>query len=359
MNETPAEMPMPQARVRRGFFLVALALITFAFFGLIKDFLGVVFWAAILAIVFSGVHQWMRKKFPGRVNRPALFTVLLVLAGVVIPLIMISAVLAEEAMSVYERIESGDWHPKAVVTKVSDRIPLIGKSIEKFGISIENQSEMLAKFGTTLAGKLGDMALKSTQSLARMIAEFTVMLYVLFFFIRDGRSIVAGIKRVVPIGDSIEDYLFTRFARVSRATIQGALLVAIIQGTLGGIMFAMLGIPGATLWGVVMVILSLLPAVGSGLVWGPAAILMLINGDYLRAGIMLAVGIGIISMIDNVLRPRLVGDATSMPDYVILISTLGGIATFGLSGFIIGPVIAALFMTCWEITGKMFGGTAE
>ncbi len=151
------------------------------------------------------------------------------------------------------------------------------------------------------------------------------MLYLLFCFLRDGDKIVELIIRVLPIGDEAERHLLSKFAEVSRATIKGTLVVGVIQGTLGGIMFALLGIESAVFWGVVMIGLSILPAVGSALVWGPAALIFLANGHWIKALILFGVGALIIGMIDNVLRPILIGRDTKMPDYLILLSTLGGL----------------------------------
>ena len=143
--------------------------------------------------------------------------------------------------------------------------------------------------------------------------------------------------------------LFHKFAEVCRATVKGSLVVALVQGTIGGVALWVLGIQGAILWGTLMVILSLLPAVGSALVWAPAAAWLLMTGAWIKGIILILVGVFLIGLIDNILRPLLVGRDTKMPDYLILISTLGGISLFGLSGFVMGPVLAALFLVIWQI----------
>jgi predicted PurR-regulated permease PerM len=175
------------------------------------------------------------------------------------------------------------------------------------------------------------------------------MLYLLYFFLKDGEQIIETFVRVLPIGDERERLLFSKFAEVSRATIKGTFVVGIIQGTMGGLAFWLLGIDAAVLWGVIMVILSILPAVGSGFVWGPAALILILTGSWIKGIILLIIGILIIGLVDNFLRPILVGRDTKMPDYLILLSTLGGLTLFGISGFIIGPIIASLFLTIWHI----------
>jgi predicted PurR-regulated permease PerM len=156
-----------------------------------------------------------------------------------------------------------------------------------------------------------------------------------------------AIIRALPLGDERERALFAKFAEVSRATIKGTLVIGIVQGFLGGIMFSILGVTGAVFWGVVMVILSILPIVGASIVWVPVAIVLLINGAWIKALVLAIFGAVVIGLIDNILRPQLVGRDTKMPDYIILLSTLGGLAVFGISGFVIGPVIASLFLAVW------------
>ena len=181
---------------------------------------------------------------------------------------------------------------------------------------------------------------------------FLLMLYVLFFFIRDGDELLEMLIIAMPFGDDRERALLSKFAEVSRATIKGTLVIGLIQGALGGLIFWFLGIEGAVFWGVVMVILSLVPVVGASFVWIPAALLMLANGEYVDATVLVIFGVFVIGIIDNVLRPILIGRDTRMPDYLILLSTLGGLTVFGPSGFVIGPIIAALFLTIWVMFAR-------
>ncbi|OYW89178.1 MAG: hypothetical protein B7Z20_00690 [Sphingobium sp. 32-64-5] len=179
-----------------------------------------------------------------------------------------------------------------------------------------------------------------------------VTLYLTFFLLRDGRSLAEKIATTVPLDRELYDALSGRFIQVIRAMIKGSLVVAVAQGLIGGVVFALLGIPGAALWGTLMGAMSLIPAVGTGIVWVPVALYLLFTGSITEGLILIACGALIISTVDNVLRPILVGRETKMPDPLILISTLGGIAVAGFNGLIIGPVIAALFITVWSMAGK-------
>jgi predicted PurR-regulated permease PerM len=171
----------------------------------------------------------------------------------------------------------------------------------------------------------------------------------LFFFLRDGSQLAQRLKDAIPLRAEQKRALFAKFTIVIRAMFKGTILVAALQGMLGGIIFWFLGIPAAVLWGVVMAFLSLLPAVGSALIWLPVALYLLATGAVWQGLTLIAYGALVIGLVDNLLRPFLIGVDTKLPDYIVLISTLGGIAIFGLNGFVIGPVIAAMFIATWDI----------
>jgi len=194
-------------------------------------------------------------------------------------------------------------------------------------------------------------ALAIGQNTLDLVVSFFVMLYLMFFLLRDGAGLSRRVRDAVPLNDAHKRDLTAKFATVVRATVKGNVVVAVVQGALGGIAFAVLGIHAALLWAVLMAFLSLLPAVGAGLIWVPVAIYFLVTGVVWKGLALIAYGVLVIGLVDNVLRPVLVGKDTKLPDYVVLISTLGGMALFGLNGFVIGPVIAAMFMAVWDLFG--------
>jgi len=181
------------------------------------------------------------------------------------------------------------------------------------------------------------------------VIDIFLMLYLTFFMLRDGNKLIDMLIRALPLGDAREKMLFSMFAEVTRATVKGNLVVAIVQGALGGLIFWLLGIPGVLLWAVLMTLASLIPAVGPALIWVPVALYLLAIGDTTQSLILIAFGAGVIGLVDNILRPILVGRDIKLPDYIVLLSTLGGLAIFGINGFVIGPLIAALFMAFWGI----------
>ncbi len=333
--------------IKHIFFFTLLIVASLAFVILLKPFFEPILWAVILAVLFSPLHKFILKKFKGRHSLSAFITLLLIFFTVVVPATTLSIAVVNEGTGLYSDIRAGVYDFSKPIAWVQKSLPIVSESLSKVGIDFEKLKEGFSKTALNSSQWIATNLFIIGQDALTFTALFILMLYLLFFFLRDGQKIIELIIRVLPLGDKAEYHLLSKFAEVSRATIKGTLLVGAIQGTLGGIMFALLGIESAVFWGVVMIGLSILPAVGSALVWGPAALIFLANGDWVKALILFVVGALIIGMIDNVLRPILVGRDTKMPDYLILLSTIGGLGLFGLSGFVIGPVIAAFFLAIW------------
>src|SRR5262249_43004043 len=186
------------------------------------------------------------------------------------------------------------------------------------------------------------------QNTLDFVLSFFIMLYLLFFLLRDGSRLARRIRYAIPLRNELLHTLSRRFTDVIRATVKGNLVVAAVQGFFGGLIFWFFVIHAPGLWGVLLAFMSLLPA-GSGLVWGPVAIYLIATGAGWKGVILIVYGMLVIGLVDNLLRPILVGKDTRMPDYVVLISTLGGLAVFGINGFVIGPAIAAMFISAWNI----------
>lgn len=350
---------MTTTSIRRSFFFLLVALVTVTFFSLIGPFLLTTFWAVVLAVIFRNTYRRIRIKLRGRSSLAAMITTLVILFFVLIPLTLLTIALINQSVEVYTKIETGEINVSKAVDYLEERLPMVQEALAPFGLTADKLRESLSNIALSATQAIGNRALSYTQNIITFIVQFSLMLYLLFFFLRDGQTIMRHIINALPMGNRRERQLFTRFAVVSRATLKGTLIVAIIQGSIGGLLFAILGIPAALLWGVLMTLLSLLPVGGSGIVWIPTAIILFIQGAFAKAITLVIVGVLIIGLVDNLLRPILVGRDTQMPDYLVLLATIGGIAWFGLSGFILGPVIAALFLTVWEITGKEYGGREE
>ena len=350
---------MDEADVQRIFFGAVLLAVTAAFVWLIQSFLQPIFWAVALGIVVFPLHQKLLRRLNGRRSLTATISMLVVVLIVVMPLLGVAAAVATEATGLYDRLRSGEIDLGGATEWFNDRLPIAMSWLEVIGVDPGRLQEQASTAAVAVSQFIASRAVAIGQDTLRFAVYFFLMLYLLFFFLRDGRRMLDCMVRALPLGDERERHLFSRFAEVSRATIKGTLVVGIVQGAIGGMAFAMLGIGAPVLWGVIMALLSIVPAVGPALVWGPAAIVLLANGSYVAGIVLILVGVLVIGLVDNLLRPVLVGRDTQMPDYLILLSTLGGLGAFGLAGIVIGPIIAAFFVSVWDMAVEEFSAEAE
>jgi predicted PurR-regulated permease PerM len=328
-----------------------IALATFGFAWILWPLFGAVFWAAVIAIVFYPLNRRFLSACGGRANMAALMTVAVILFIVILPVLLIAASLAKEASDLYGRLQSGDLDFVRIFQPVFDALPAWAtNALNRFGLTdLGVIRERLSGALSTIIQAVATQALAISQSTLGFIVDLGVMLYLLFFLLRDGLAMTHRMKEVIPLRAEQRNALFSKFTVVTRATVKGDIFVAMLQGALGGIVFWILGVHAAILWAVLMTFLSLLPAIGAALVWFPVAVYFLVTGSVWQGVFLILYGLLVVGLVDNFLRPMLVGHATKMPDYVVLISTLGGIETFGLTGFIAGPVIAAMFLAVWDI----------
>ena len=333
--------------------MLVLVVITVAFLWILQPFYGAILWSITAAILFYPLHLRMHAATGNRQNLAATITVLLVVAVVIFPIILIGASLGQQESSVYSRVRSGELDFALHLKRVLDILPSwVREILNFFGFTdptttMRKLTEALAKASHMIAAR----ALGIGLGVFDFAVSLAVMLYLLFFMLRDGDQLLRRVKAAVPLRAEQTAILLNRTSQVMRATIKGGIAVATIQGMLGGFAFWILGIPGPLLWAVVMAFLSLLPAVGAAIVWGPVAIYLLATGSIWRGLCLIGWGVMVIGLVDNLLRPVLVGKSAKLPDYIVLITTLGGIEVFGLNGFVIGPLIAAIFFVSWEMFG--------
>lgn len=343
------------------FFLLLMVAATALFGWVLWPLYGAILWGIVIAILFAPVNRELVRLTGGRRTLAAFACLALIVLLVILPLALIGTALAREATALYGKLQSGNSSALRYAQDLLAQPPdWVNIWLDRFGIGgladLEQKlSSVLMRGSQYVAGQAIDIG----QSTLEFTVNLFVMLYLLLFLLRDGESIAARIRRASPLPNQHESRLVDKFAVVIRATVKGNLLIALIQGTLGGLMFYLLGVGGALLWGVVMVFMSLVPAVGAGVVWLPVAIYLLATGAYVKGGLLIAYGALVIGLVDNFLRPVLVGKDTRMPDYVVLISTLGGLQVFGLNGFVIGPVIAAMFIAVWDIYAEARGAQPQ
>lgn len=308
-------------------------------------------WAVALAILFTPLYKRLLKRMPGRRNLAALATLTICLVIVIIPLAMVTVSLVQEASLVTQRIRTGEINFARYFQQVLGAVPQwLLNLLDRFGLG--NVEAMLSRIaqGAAQTGQLiATQALNIGQNTFDFLVSFALMLYMLYFLLRDGAALSKTVREALPMARPHTHFLLNKFTTVIRATIKGNVAVAAVQGALGGLAFWVLDVQGALLWAVLMAFLSLLPAVGAALIWLPVAIYFLATGHIWEGVALIVFGVVVIGLVDNVLRPILVGKDTQMPDYIVLMSTVGGMALFGVNGFVIGPVVAALFMATWDL----------
>lgn len=345
----PNPLKNPELEFKSLLFLVLVA--TALFLLILWPFFGAVCWAVFIAIVFWPMHLRFLHGAHGKRNMAALASLTVVLLIVILPLSMVAATLTQEASVFVEKLRSGELQVSTFFERFLAALPEWGRSLlHRLGMGDLQlvQQKVMATLGAS-GQALTSRVVGIGQVTLDFVVAFFVMLYMLFFLFRDGEQLSNSVARAIPLHPQHTRRLLQQFATVVRATVKGNIAVALVQGALGSVAFWFLGLPGAVLWGAVMALLSLLPAIGAVIVWGPVAAYYFFTGAIVK-GIGLTVwGALVIGLVDNLLRPILVGKDTRMPDYLVLVATLGGIVVFGLNGFVIGPVIAAVFLVSWEM----------
>jgi len=338
---------------QRTFILILALVISLLFYGMIKGFLVSLLLAGILAGMTYRVNRRLRTWFGGRRAAASIVTVLMVLLVIIVPLVVFLGIVASEAVDIAQGVapwvEQQISHPNEI-DRFLQNLP--------FSDRLEPYQDLLTSKLAEFAGKIGTFLVNSiaagTKGTAIFFFQLFVMLYAMFFFLIDGQKLLNKILYYLPMSPEQEQRMVGRFTSVARATIKGTLVIGIVQGGLAGAAFAVFGIAGATFWGTVMAVLSIIPGVGTALVWVPGVVYLVAIG---RIGAAVGLFIwcaAVVGSVDNVLRPWLVGKDTKMPDLLILLGTLGGLVLFGAAGIVIGPIVAALFVTIWEIYGIAF-----
>ena len=344
--------PLPNRENRA--LLPMLVAVSAALVVVLLPFYASIMWGVILALLFTPLYRWILVKVGRHPTTAALCTMVVVILIVVLPATLVMVALAQEASGIYVRLQSGDLNPALYFRHMFDQLPdWVTAVLDRLGLV---NFTTLQRRVTAAMAQGSQFAATQVFNIGQNTFEFVVSLfitmYLAFFLIRDGNSVVRAIGRAIPLAPSHKQQLWEKFATVVRATVKGNLLVAAIQGALGGLAFWFLGVGGALLWAVVMAALSLLPAIGAALVWLPVALYFLANGEVWQGVALMAYGVLVIGLVDNLLRPILVGKDTLMPDYVVMITTVGGMAVFGVNGFVLGPLIAAMFIAVWHIYGS-------
>ncbi len=342
---------MEMQKVRKNIFFAILMIGTLAFLYLLKPFAYPIFWAAVIAGIFGPLYRRVNRAI-GHPNLSASVMLGAVIFVILLPLAVVASVVLAQAIDMYSALKNTE----DIQLKAQKVIELLKGNpyLQKLELDEVALTEKFYQIAGGISKYIVSYLTELTQNTLLLIVNFIVMLYCLFFFVRDGETLLRSSLYIFELKDEIGNRIYERFTSTARATLKGTLIIGLIQGTMGGVLFWAVGIQSAFVWGVIMILAAMIPGIGCAIIWAPAAVILLATGHIVEGMAAAAVGALVISSIDNVLRPLLVGKDTQMHPLLIFLSTLGGIAVFGISGFVIGPIITALLSTLWEIYEKHY-----
>ena len=344
---------MNKESVNKWALLGVVLFISVVFITMVRGFLMAILLAGIISALSMPLYRRLSDWFGGRPVPASIATIVFVTLAVVLPLLGLLGIIAAQAIKVASVAQP--WIEQQL--SGSGNLMQFLQTLPFWETIEPHQKTIISKagqFAGTMGGYVIDKLSSATMGTVAFFVNLFIMLYCMFFFLMQGADILKKMLYYLPLGDDDEQLLLGRFTSVARATLRGTLVIGALQGGLAGAAFAVVGIPSAVFWGTIMAVLSVIPSVGSALVWAPAAIYLGISGQLVQGiGLFLFCAV-VVGSLDNLLRPVLVGKDTQMHELMILFGTLGGIIMFGIVGMIIGPIIAALFVTAWEIYGMAF-----
>lgn len=327
-----------------GFLLVT----AFLLFQMINPFLVPLVWGVILATLFFPFYTFLLKKTKNK-NISAILSVLVGVLVVIIPLSGVLWIIVGQASALYASLNDPENLEQISLFLANVfQIPIISSFLEEVNIE-----EVFKETARSIASFSFNLIQAYSRSAVVLAFSVFVTLYSMFYFLKDGQHILKRVMEMLPLSNKNTAKLYKKFTGTSKATLKGTFLIGIIQGSIGGILFFIAGIPSAAFWGLLMIILSIIPAVGASLVWMPAVIYLFVLGSIAPALFLLFSGTAL-SFLDNILRPPLVGNELQMHPIVIFFSTIGGLVVFGFSGIVLGPLIAAFFIAILEIYQNMY-----
>jgi predicted PurR-regulated permease PerM len=344
---------MRDDRVNQFVVVLLVVFISAVFLSMIRSFLMAIFLAGIFSALAHPIYRRLNKTLKGRRSLASVLTLLLIIVVVLLPLAVLTGVVTGQAIKVSQSampwVKSQINQPGAF-TDFLATLPYYDKIVPYSETILTKAGEMVGSISQFLINNLSS----ATMGAVHFLFMFFVWLYSMYFFLMDGEKLLEKMLYYLPLQDHDEQQMLERFTSVTRATLKGTAVIGILQGGLAGLAFWAVGIPSATFWGVIMVVLSIIPSVGTAVVWLPAVVVLGLSGAMGKAvGLLVFCGV-VVGSLDNLLRPILVGKDTQMHELMIFVGTMGGIFMFGMVGVIIGPIIAALFVTVWEIYGQAF-----
>lgn len=346
-----AHTPRRTDQLQHASFLLILAVVSLMMAVIVWPFATALLWAALAAIMFQPLYRWMLRKMRGRRNPAAVASLLVIFFAVLVPALWLATLVVQEALALVASLQQQPIDLAATFDKVYGMLPQAAQeAVDRSGwADVSSAQTKLQELLTASAGMIASQAVSIGSGALSFILSFAVGLYVMFFLLRDGERIGRTLLNTAPVERSISERLAERFLGIVRATIKGSGVVGLVQGVLAGISFLIVGLESALLFSVLTTIFALVPVIGAGAIYIPVGLWLLVTGAVWQGAFVLIFGVIVISNADNVLRPILVGRDTGIPDWIILVTTLGGISLLGFSGIVLGPLVAGLFLASWSI----------
>ena len=330
-------------------YYLLLTLITILFVSIIFNFAAPILWSIVVSIIFYPLYEKLLL-MTNKKSLSSMLSLILISLLVIMPSIAVLGLIGNELINF---INSSENYSFEQYFQMIPNQSAINQLIAWSGLSINDLIDKADDFLISASKMLYQSVSTISANVINFFVSLFIFIYLTFFFLRDGEKILQHCMDAFPMKNEDESYLLDQFQKTTRATIKGTVMVALAQGFLGYLTLLLIGINGALIWGAVMALLSIVPAGGTVLVWLPIALVLFLNGEIMDASLLIFSGVFIIGMIDNLLRPILIGKETKMPDYLILLTTIGGISIFGITGFIVGPIIASLFISIWSLSSRV------
>ncbi len=326
--------------------LAAAGVAIYLCWSMLQPFLDVLAWATVLVIIFYPLHHRLVER-TGRPGLSAMLSCLIVIATVLIPLTLVSIAVYNELSGIAQNLQAN------VASLLDPNSPVTGRYLqwlERY-VDVERfrSQEFVVERLRSMSGAIAGRTLGLVGGLVGTIVQIVFVIFTMFYLFRDGNRIVLALRGALPLERTQSDEIFARTRDVISASIYGVLVIATIQGILGGLAFWVLGLPSPLVWGVLMLLLSMIPMAGAFIVWVPAAIFLAMTGHVPKAILLTVWGAGVIGTIDNFLRPKLVGEKTRLHELLIFFSVLGGLQVFGVLGIVLGPVVVAVTLALFDI----------
>lgn len=346
-----AHKPHRTDELQHASFLLILAVVSLMMAVIVWPFATALLWAALAAIMFQPLYRWMLRRMRGRRNAAAITSLLVIFFAVLVPGLWLATLVVQEALVLVAALQQQPIDLATTFDNVYGMLPPAAQeAVDRSGwADVSSTQTKLQELLAQSAGMIASQAVSIGSGALSFMLSFAVGLYVMFFLLRDGERIGRTLLNTVPVERSISERLAERFLGIVRATIKGSGVVGLVQGVLAGISFLIVGLESALFFGVLTTVFALVPVIGAGAVYIPVGLWLLLTGAMWQGVFVLVVGVVIISSADNVLRPILVGRDTGIPDWIILVTTLGGISFLGFSGIVLGPLVAGLFLASWSI----------